>query len=169
VQTGERVPDFTLPDLQGRIHILGDYRGRIVVLNFWSAECPYSGQADARLLEFSREWGEAVVVLNVASNDNESREQVAAAVRGRKLPVILYDERHRVADQFAAQTTPHCFVIDGQGLLRYQGAFDDTSLRRRQPVRFHVKEAVDALLAGRSPDPASIQPFGCAIVRIMLE
>lgn len=169
MHSGERVPDFTLPDLQGRIHILGDYRGRIVVLTFWSADCPYSGQADERLLAYGREWGQAVVVLDVASNDSESREQLAAAAKSRKAPVILHDERHRLADRFAAVTTPHCFVIDGSGVLRYQGAFDDTSLRRRQPLRVYVKEAVDALLAGRPPDPVSTQPFGCAIVRIMLE
>ena len=169
MQLLERIPDFTLPDLQGRIHILGDYRGRIVVLNFWSADCPYCADADARLQAYCRAWGQAVAVLTVACNDNETEAAIRAAAARRGVEPVLRDAQHRLADSLAALTTPHVFVIDGQGILRYQGAFDDVSLRQRQPTRFYLKAAVDALLEGREPAPAETPPFGCAIVRIMLE
>ena len=44
-------PDFTLPDLNSDHHSLSDFFGRIVVLNFWSAECPWSSRADQEVME----------------------------------------------------------------------------------------------------------------------
>ena len=70
-----------------------------------------------------------------------------------------------MADAWGAQTTPHVFVVDEAGVLRYQGAVDDVTFRQREPKRFYVKEAVDALLAGRLPEIASTPAYGCTIVR----
>jgi hypothetical protein len=56
-------------------------------------------------------------------------------------------------------------VIDATGILRYRGAFDDVTFRQRTPARFYLKEAVEVLLAGKLPDPAETQPYGCTIVR----
>jgi peroxiredoxin len=169
VELNQTVPDFTLPDLTGRIHILSDYRGRIVVINFWSAECPYASQADAALQPLLLLWGKKVALLTVASNENETPAQLRAVARRRKLPLVLRDEAHQVADRFEAVTTPHVFVLDETGRLRYQGAFDDVTFRRREPTRFYLREAVEALLVGRSPDPAETAPYGCSIVRFVLE
>jgi hypothetical protein len=82
---------------------------------------------------------------------------------------VLVDRQHRVADMYAAQTTPHVFVVDGAGRLRYQGAVDDTSFSQRSPSRFFLYEAVQALLAGRSPQVLETRPYGCAIIREALE
>ncbi len=80
---------------------------------------------------------------------------------------MLRDSRHEVADLYGAQTTPHLFVIDKQGVLRYQGALDDTNFRQRNASRFFLREAVEAVLAGQDPDPAQVSPYGCTIVRAM--
>src|SRR5512146_2693498 len=69
---GRPAPDFALRDLQGEIHSLGDYRGRLVIVYFWSAECPTSARTDRLLEELLPRWGERVVALPVASNTNES-------------------------------------------------------------------------------------------------
>ena len=68
-------------------------------------------------------------------------------------------------DLYGSLTTPHIFVIDREGKLRYQGAFDDVTFRQREPTRFYLKDALDALLAGRQPEPAQTTPYGCSIVR----
>jgi peroxiredoxin len=169
MELNQPIPEFTLPDMQGRIHMLSDYQPRIVIINFWSAECPYSEKADLELVKYLPEWGDAVSLLTIASNDNEKPGQIAAVARRRKLPFILHDERHRVADRFGAVTTPHVFIADGSGFLRYQGAFDDVTFRRRESTRSFAKEAVDALLAGRLPDPVEMPAYGCTIVRFVLE
>jgi peroxiredoxin len=162
-------PDFQLPDLDGRLHTLGDHRGRIVVLTFWSCECRHTVRTDETLPALRARWGKDVVVLPIAANRIETREAIAAAARERGLPTVLLDPEHRVADLYDAQTTPHVFIIDRDGMLRYRGALDDTSFAQREPTRSYLEEAVDALLEGRMPRPSETQPYGCAIVREAVE
>jgi hypothetical protein len=76
----------------------------------------------------------------------------------------LHDSQGLVAEH-GAQTTPHLFLIDPGGFLRYQGAFDDVTFRQRTPTQAYLYQAVEALLAGRLPDPAETPAYGCAIVR----
>jgi len=165
MEIGVPAPDFTLSDLDGNSHSLDGYRGRIVLVNFWSADCPWSERADSQFKSWLREWGERVVLLTVASNANEPRQQVADIARQRGILPVLLDSGCRVADAWGAQTTPHAFVVDGSGILRYQGAVDDVTFRQREPRRLYVREAIDALLAGRLPEVASTPAYGCTIVR----
>jgi peroxiredoxin len=165
MEPGNFAPDFTLPDLEGTPHALSSYRGRVVVVNFWSAECPWAKRADSLLTQWLVEWGERVVLLTVASNVNETQELIAEAARQRGLAPVLLDSGCQVADAWGAQTTPHVFVVDESGILRYQGAVDDVTFRQRESKRFYVKEALDALLAGRLPEVASTPAYGCTIAR----
>ncbi len=158
-------PDFSLPDLDGQLHQLSGYARRIVVLNFWSAECPHAERTDRELLRLQAQWGDKVVVLNIASNANEPLELLRQVALVRSLSIVLRDDNHAVADLYAAVTTPHIYVIDAQGLLRYQGAFDDVNFRQRRPTREYCKEAVEALLAGQRPPVEQTPSYGCTIVR----
>jgi peroxiredoxin len=158
-------PDFQLPDLQGVLHKLSDYRGRIAIINFWSAECPHSDRADRSIMACLVQWGEDVQLLSVAANQNESRKMVAEAACARHLPAVLIDAEHTVADLYEAVTTPHVFVVDREGLLRYRGAIDDVTFRQPKAMRFYLEEAVEALLAGRLPELQEMLAYGCAIVR----
>ncbi len=163
--TGQPAPDFSLPDLDGKLHRLADYQGRILVLNFWSAECPHAGRTDREMQRLQTGWGENVVVLSVASNANEPLELLRATASARGLAPVLVDHNHVLADRYAAVTTPHAYVIDAQGLLRYRGAFDDVTFRQRTPARAYLQEAVQALLAGQEPPIEQTPAFGCTIVR----
>ena len=165
LELNELAPEFTLPDLEGRIHMLCDYRGRIVIINFWSAECPHAERFDADITACLAQWGADVALLSVASNADEPEGILAAVAHQRKTPVVLRDADGSVADRYGAQTTPHVFLIDRQGILRYRGAVDDVSFRQREPSRFYLREAVEALLADRLPEVTEVQPFGCTIVR----
>jgi peroxiredoxin len=162
-------PDFILPDLDGDLVELRDLRGRIVILNFWSCECPHSERTDQQLMAMFIQWQDEVVLLPIAANRIETRQAVAEAARSRRLPLVLMDADHQVADLYKAQTTPHVFVIDRDGILRYAGAVDDTSFRQKRPTRFYVDEAVEALLDGRLPVVAETPAYGCAIVREAVE
>lgn len=162
---GQRAPDLTLPDLEGRLHILSDYLSRIVILNFWSATCPHSERVDRALLRLIPEWGERIAALWVACEPGESPDRLAAVARQRGLPIVLHDAEQVAVQRFGAQVTPHIFILDAAGILRYRGAFDDVSLGRREPERCYLKQAIEALLAGGLPDPAETTSFGCAITR----
>lgn len=158
-------PDFELRGLDGRLYRLGDCRGQILVVDFWSCDCPHVERTDASLRAASARWGADVVLWMVASNANESDAALENASRSRGPFTVLKDAGHRAADLFGAQVTPEVFVMDRGGVVRYRGAVDDVSLCRRAATRFFAAEAVEALLAGRLPPVAEVPAFGCAIVR----
>jgi peroxiredoxin len=169
VKLNVAAPDFELPDLEGRRQRLGDQRGKIVVVNFWSCECPHSERTDRETTAMCVRWRDDVVLLPIAANRIESTEAMAAAARLRRLPTVLIDREHLVADLYGALITPEVFVIDRSGILRYHGAIDDVTFGQRRPTRFFLDEAVEALLEGRSPLVAETLPHGCAIVREAVE
>lgn len=162
---GAAAPDFTLPDLEGHLHRLSDARGTIVVLTFWSAECPHSERVDRRIVQMSEQWGERVQVWWIAPNPNETVELLRRTAQARGIGPVLRDETQAAADLYIARTTPHLFVIDAQGMLCYAGAADDVTLGQRLPTRDYLGEVVEALLQGRPPERTSMPPFGCTIVR----
>jgi len=165
IEVGRSAPDFSLPDLDGQSYRLSDYLGKIVLLNFWSAECPWAERADKNLVPKLHHWGEGVVLLTIASNVNEPIEMLKPSAAERGLELVLVDEGYQIADLYQAQTTPHFFVIDAQGTLRYMGAYDDVTFRQRIPVHCYVCEAVEALLVGKGPHITQSPPYGCTIVR----
>jgi len=165
MQINSVTPDFALPDQNGQLHRLSDYRGKIVIVNFWSAECPWSERADKNLMATMNQLSDQVVVLPVASNASESDEMIIEATNQRGIHFVLRDVDCRLADLWQAQTTPHVFVIDQSGILRYCGAVDDVTFRKRTPAQFYVEEAVEALMDGRLPDVQETPAYGCAIVR----
>lgn len=158
-------PDFRLPDLHGAYYSPGQYRGRIVIVNFWSCECAHSERTDRTLGSSCVQWGDEVHLFNIAPNRNETIQAIRETASARHLRVVLVDADHAVADLYGVEITPHSFVIDRDGILRYQGPVDDVAYRQRTPTRFYVEEAVEALLAGRLPEVQERPPFGCAIVR----
>lgn len=162
---GKPAPDFVLQDLDGRSFRLADQRGSIVVLVFWSADCPYSERADEILAALCSEWGDSVGVWRVASNVSEDEEQLRRIALRHQVGPVLCDRGQSIADCYGALVTPHLFIIDERGVLRYAGAPDDVRFRQRVPTRNYLAEAVQALLHGRALDPESTAPYGCAIVR----
>jgi peroxiredoxin len=164
-QINQPAPDFELPDPQGKVHTLSEYRGRIVIINFWSCECPHAERTDQWIMQSLAKWNADVALLPIAANRNESAQGVEEAARARGLPTVLLDAEHVVADLYEAVTTPHVFVVDGDGILRYRGAVDDVTFRNRKATRFFLNEAVEALIDGRLPALTEMPAYGCTIVR----
>lgn len=165
MQLNQPAPDFELPDLQGIPHQLSDYRGKITIINFWSAACPHSERTDRSLVECLGVWGTDVEMLSIAANRSESIQMLEEAAKTRRMPIVLIDAEQIVADLYEAQTTPHVFVLDGEGILRYRGAVDNVMFRQRKATRFFLQEAVEALLDGRLPELTEMPAYGCTIVR----
>jgi peroxiredoxin len=163
---GTEAPTFTLPDTDGVEHSPGDAPATLVV--FTCNHCPYALAWHDRIAAVARDYSD-VKVLAVSSNDAERyprdsydamRERVAAD-GGWPMPYV-YDESQEVARAYDAQTTPDCFVIDGQGRIAYRGAPDadhqDPSLDAAW-----LRDALDAVLAGDEPSLAESKPVGCSI------
>ena len=135
------------------------------MVNFWSCECPHSERTDRSLMACFIQWEDHVALLNIASNRNEDPKSLKETAQAHRLPIVLHDSDCTVADLYGAQCTPHAFVIDRLGVLRYAGAVDNVAFRQRTATRFYVEEAVEALLEERLPSTPEQPPFGCAITR----
>ena len=165
--TIRRAPDFTLPVLGGGRFTLSEQRGKIVVVNFWSAECPWSRRADVVLVYRHVTWSQkGVQIVGIASNANEPEEELRYEAENRhmKYPILL-DLDQRVANLYKAETTPQFYILDRQGVLRYTGALDDATAGRRRPKIIYVDRAVTSLLQDKTPSPTVTSPYGCSIVR----
>ncbi len=155
-------PDFMLPAVGGGRFALADWRGQIVVMNFWSAECPWSRRADVALVYRQLSWEpKGVRIVGLACSANETDVQVRSEAEARHLKyTMLYDLNQNVATLYQVRTTPHFFVIDRQGYVRYCGALDDVNRKGQKPSTIYLDEAVSALLANRPPNPLTTAPFG---------
>jgi peroxiredoxin len=162
--TGQSAPDFTLPDLEGNLVSLSSFRPCLVIINFWSAECPWSERVDILLSALCDEQRDKVAWCTIASNAHETLVEIKSTASERHLPIILLDAEQKVADQYGAITTPHCYLVDGKGYLVYQGAFDDVTFRQQTPTQFYLHQAVEALVAGEQPKISETPPYGCTIV-----
>jgi len=167
VDVGQTAPDFTLRDQDGQRHRLQSLRGKIVVLEWTNPQCPFVKRhydADTMTDLAADLPGDQVVWMAI---DSSNFITPAASRRWRaaeSIPYpILQDPSGEVGRRYGARTTPHMFVIDGQGKVRYAGAIDDDAYGRDDDPDNHVADAVRALLAGRAPNPSSTTPYGCSV------
>jgi peroxiredoxin len=165
IAVGEDAPIFKLSDFRGDIYSFANTLGKIIVLNFWSAECTWCERLDHELMGWMDCWKENVKVLWIASNANESRSLIESVAPKRNLPTVLLDENQQVADLYGAEMTPHFFIVDTKGKLAYRGAWDDISFRQRVATRVYVPEVIERLMQGLKPRISQTPPFGCIIVR----
>ena len=168
MRPGDALPELTLPDTDGREHSLrGD---GVTAVVFTCNHCPYALAWHDRILDVARDYSErGVRVLAVNSNDAErfptdsyeAMKERVGADGGWPVP-YLRDESQEAARAFDAKTTPHVFVFDRDGRLRYHGAPDaDHGDSSHNAVWF--RGALDAVLAGGEPASAETPPVGCSI------
>jgi len=166
IAVGEQAPQFQLHDIKGELFTLKDFLGWIVVLNIWSAECDWCKRVDHELTTFLDSWKDKVKELWIASNANETRDLIEKVATERNLPTVLLDAHQQVADLYGAQTTPHFFVVDAEGKLSYQGAWDDITFRHRIATQLYIPKVIEALRNSQIPEVTQTPPYGCALVRI---
>ncbi len=169
VKVGEPAPDFTLKDEQEKGHSLSQYRGKIVVLEWINPECPfvkrhYKAKTMTTLAEAYSD--KNVVWLAIDSSRSVTPEQSRKWIEKNKISYpILQDPNGEVGQLYEAKTTPHMFVIDAAGVLRYQGAIDNDSWGTKEvkKVDNHVDQALKALAAGQLPILTETKPYGCSV------
>jgi hypothetical protein len=165
---GQPAPPFALPDTEGALHEPGAAPATVVV--FTCNHCPYALAWHERLVAVARDYAAlGVRMLAINPNDAErypgdSPEAMAARVRAGEFDGVPYlrDESQGVARAYDAKTTPDVFLLDAQGVLRYRGAPDGDYDDPGQNAAY-LRDALDAVLAGREPDPSETTPVGCSI------
>ncbi len=165
---GDPAPDFQgLIGTDDKPHSLSDYRdAKVVVICFTCNHCPVAKAYEDRFIQFVNDYkdkGVAFVAINVNNipADRLDKMKERAAQKGFNFD-YLYDPTQKVGHAYGATVTPHLFVLDSQRRIAYMGAFDD-SKNPNQVTKHYVRDAVDALLAGKQPEITETRQFGCSI------
>jgi peroxiredoxin len=165
---GAAAPDFTLMDTAGNEVSLSDYAGQVVVLEWLNPDCPFVKRhySAGTMKNLAAQYGaQGVVWLTINSTNYMDAEANAAFKAANELPYsILVDQSGEVGHLYGAATTPHMFVIDGNGTVVYIGAIDDDSRGTNDgPATNYVAAALDEVLADEAVTTAETKPYGCSV------
>ena len=140
-------PDFSLTQLDGSPAQLSDYRGRVVIMEFWATwcgPCRFSLPSLEVIYKRYRDRGVTVLLLN----QGESGEVIRQWIGKRFTAPILLDAENRVAQQYQVEAIPRLFVVDREGRVVYMHQGYGGGLER------NLTMILDSLLAGSTPPHA---------------
>lgn len=173
-KVGDKASDFKLKNVDGKMVSLKDYpqaKGFIVV--FTCNHCPYAKAYQDRIIALDKKYkskGYPVIAINpndpeLSPEDSYDKMVVRAKEKAYTFP-YLFDQSQEVYRTYGAQKTPHTYLLQKEGndlVVRYIGAIDDNYQDESQITQFYLSGALDAVLAGKSPEPASTKAIGCSI------
>ena len=143
---------------------------KAMVLIFSCNHCPYVQAWEDRMIAFGKTYqpkGVAFALIN--ANDPKKVPEDSFAEMGKRALAkgypfaYLHEEDQRVAHAYGATHTPEAFLFDREGLLRYHGRIDD-NYDNPDAVRSHdLRDAIEAVLSGKTPANADTPPVGCTI------
>ena len=173
---GDPAPAFSAVDTAGRTRTLSEFKGKTVVLEWTNDGCPYVkkhyGAGNMQKLQQDAAKGGAVWLSIISSAPGKQGYVTAAGAneltrtRGAAPAAVLLDPKGDVGRAYEAQTTPHMYVIDKDGVLRYMGAIDDrptTDAATIHGARNYVREALTAIASGQKIAETATDPYGCSV------
>ena len=168
-EIGKAAPAFELKDLAGKTVKLADYKGKIVVLEWFQPTCPYcvkgyeeGGNCRATSEKLAKDGVVYLLVNSSSANDpNAKLEDNVEFFKSRKLShTVLMDTDGRVGRAYGAKSTPHCMVIDAKGTLAYRGAIDNAMEKDAKEKVNYVEAAVRELKADKKVTQTETKSYG---------
>jgi peroxiredoxin len=175
-RVGAPAPDFTVTDASGKTQSLSAYKGKIVVLEWNNPECPFvrkhygAENMQSQQAEAAKDGVVWLTVNSGAAGKQGHMDPTAAtayvAKVGGKESAYLIDADGKVGHAYDAKTTPHMFVIDKDGVLRYMGGIDSiasTEVDDIPKATQYVKQALGEIEAGKHVSVSTSEPYGCSV------
>ena len=164
---GTTIEDFTLPDVDGKDRALNALKLKNgSVLIFVAVQCPVSNAYNERMEKLAQDYkARGIAVIGINSNVTESAADVKshAATHNLTFP-ILKDPGNKIADRLGATKTPEAYVLDANNKLVYHGRIDN-SKDASGVNSSELRDALEALLAGKPIEKSTAMAFGCTIKR----
>lgn len=115
-RSGYSAPDFALPDLEGRVHRLSEYAGKVVFLNVWATWCPPCREEMPSMERLHRRYAAEGLAILAVSEDEGGQEPVESFVRslGLTFPILL-DPEGVIPRAYGVTGYPETFLIDRSG------------------------------------------------------
>lgn len=169
---GKYAPDFELPGVDDEVHHLARYleKYRVVGAVFMCNHCPYVGSYIDRLKQIQADFQDrGFTLIGINANDaskypEDSFENMKAFAAQHQLNFpYLRDPTQDVAHSFGAVVTPHAFLLDREGVLRYGGAIDDNPQAPESVQVSYFRNAIAQQISGEAVNPDVTEPVGCTI------
>jgi peroxiredoxin len=168
--SGAKAPAFSLTNaMDGKTVTMKPDDGKLKVVVFTCNQCPFAKAFEPRIIEIANRFtSQGVDFYAVNPNDDEKYSEESlpnmkarAAEKGYPFP-YLKDGDSAVARAYGARVTPHVYVVDGTGVVRYRGYVDD-SAKPGERQTTGLTDALGALMNGREVANAETRAFGCSI------
>ena len=178
-KVNDEAPLFSVIDSDGTQINLSDFRGKPVILEWTNHECPYVAKHYSEnnmqaLQKMAQD--EDIVWLSIISSTPGEQGHVDASTANKLSKTrnaypthVLLDESGEVGMKYGAKTTPHMYMIDRNGVLRYKGAIDDVGRGMQffsaslQDAFNYVATQLDALQDATQLEIGSTVPYGCSV------
>ena len=171
MRLGDKIIDFSLKGIDGKVHSLKEFEDkRVIAVVFSCNHCPYVIASERELIDMQKEFGQKGFQL-IAINSNEDKnypqdsfdEMIKRAEeKGFNFP-YLRDETQEIAKAYGAGRTPEFFIFDENRVLRYHGRINDNPREHDKITRHDAREAISALLEGKDVDIPETNAIGCSI------
>jgi len=176
-EVNKPAPSFTGQTATGETLALSDLRGKTVVLEWTNKDCPYVRkhygtenmqqlQTDARET-FGVTWISIITSPPGAQGYLKPAAAMAHVEEVKASPdYVILDPEGTIGRAYGAVTTPHMYVIDGNGVLRFMGGMDDKPSSNWDTVegaKNYVRAALEDLTAGRPVAEPVTRPYGCSV------
>jgi len=166
---GAKCPDFRLAGVGGKEHDLRDFSGKPLVVIVSCNHCPYVVAYEERMVAIANAYSDSVYFVAINANDvsrypEDGMEKMIERARQRGFPFpYLRDDSQAVARALGARFTPEVFAFDAEQALRYHGRIDDNHRDASKVGSHDLKNALDAILAGKTPPVTETTPVGCSV------
>jgi peroxiredoxin len=168
IEVGAKGPAWIdLEGVDGERHSLADLeKAKAVVVVFTCNHCPVAKAYEERLIQLQKDYadqGVEVVAINVNNGKADKLPAMKERAKEKEFTfAYLYDPSQEIGREYGATVTPHAFLLDGERNVAYVGAIDD-SMKADKAKEHYLRDALDAVLAGKAPETASTPPAGCGI------
>jgi peroxiredoxin len=168
---GDKATDFKLKSVDGKMYSMSDFKdakGFIVV--FTCNHCPFAKKYEDRINALAKKYkpqGYILLAINpndpaVEPDDSFELMKVRAKEKGFAFP-YLFDEGQKIYPKYGATKTPHAFLLDKNGIVKYIGAIDDNVDSASEVKEKYLENAIAALESGKTPSPETTKAIGCSI------
>jgi peroxiredoxin len=180
-EIGAKAPNFVLPGVDGKTHRLAEYdKAKVLVVVFTCNHCPTAQAYEERIKKLAADYRDkGVALVAISPNDpkavrldelgytdlSDSLDEMKIRAKDKEynFPYLYDGDKQEVSKAYGPVTTPHVFVFDSERKLRYAGRVDDNEKQPDKVTSQDARNAIEALLAGKSVAVQTTKTFGCSI------